>query len=304
MRILEANKHSNEWFAASIGMFDGVHCGHKSLIDRLRREAEAQHLIPAVITFRTHPANVLRPEHGVEMLMTLDQRLKALSDAGVNNVILMDFDQKLASLSAKEFMELLVKEYGVRLLLIGFNHRFGHNRSESFNDYARYGKELGIQVVQGEEMTSAGMAVSSSQVRQLLSKGWVETATRMLGSYFTIKGTVVHGFGNGRKIGFPTANVGELPEHQFIPAIGVYATIVWLDGMRYHGMANIGTRPTFNNGGLSVEVHILDFDQDIYGKQIEVQFVKMIRPEVKFNSVADLIAQLKKDKASIAALIK
>ena len=303
MKILEENTTGNLPLAATIGMFDGVHRGHRQLISTLQREAAARTFQPALITFRSHPANVLRPEKGVDMLMSLQQRLEAIEAAGIGQVILMDFNRELAALSAKEFMQLLRDCDGVRLLVVGFNHRFGHNRAENFDDYARYGEELGITLIRGEEMQLLGHKVSSSDVRGLLSEGWVESASRMLGHYFTMRGIVVHGFGNGRKIGFPTANIGRLPDHQFIPAKGVYAANVAVNGNRHLGMANIGFRPTFNNGGLSVEVHIIDFDQDIYDCPIEVEFVRMLRPEVKFNSVSDLVTQLNKDKLAIISSV-
>ena len=223
-----------------------------------------------------------------------------LEAAGIANCILLPFTAELSRLSAKEFMLLLRTEYNVRTLVIGYDHRFGHNRLESFEDYVRYGQELDIDIVQARAYTQENAKVSSSAIRELLSQGEVHTASRLLGYPYPLEGTVTDGYRVGRKIGFPTANLRVDHPFKLVPAEGVYAVKVEVEGQQHLGMLNIGHRPTLNNGAdRSIEVHILDFAGDIYRQNIRIEFLRFLRPETKFASIEELISQIEKDKEAI-----
>ena len=183
------------------------------------------------------------------------------------------------------------------MLVIGYDHRFGHNRAETFEDYCRYGRELGIHIMQASAYTQEQDKVSSSAIRRALQTGDIRTATKFLGYHYYLEGTVVDGYKVGRKIGFPTANLRVDFPNKLIPSIGVYAVYVYVNGEKHKGMLNIGYRPTINNGtDLSIEVHILDFQGDIYHQKMRIEFIDFLRPEEKFNSVDELVLQMQKDK--------
>lgn len=280
--------------AATIGMFDGVHRGHVWLIDRLKEFAARRGLGTAVVTFTNHPRNVLRPDAGMPLIMPLPRRIDLLAATGIDRIMLMDFTPELSMLDSAGFMELLSSHYGTAALLMGYNHRFGHNRDERFSDYVDCGRSLGIEVERADEYRGDFAPISSSIVRRLLNDGDVATAADKLGRHFGLCGTVVHGFARGRDIGFPTANVDVADTRLIVPRDGVYAVTVTLpDGSTHGGMANIGIRPTFNDGARrSIEIHIFGFDADIYGAEIEVRFIHRLRDERAMGSVEELKAQL------------
>ena len=292
--------HSLPPCAATIGFFDGVHRGHRFLLEQVKEEAAGKGLCPSVITFPTHPRQVLQPDFHPQLLSTPAEKLHLLEEAGIANCILLPFTAELSRLSAKEFMLLLRTEYNVRTLVIGYDHRFGHNRLESFEDYVRYGQELDIDIVQARAYTQENAKVSSSAIRELLSQGEVHTASRLLGYPYPLEGTVTDGYRVGRKIGFPTANLRVDHPFKLVPAEGVYAVKVEVEGQQHLGMLNIGHRPTLNNGAdRSIEVHILDFAGDIYRQNIRIEFLRFLRPETKFASIEELISQIEKDKEAI-----
>ena len=284
--------------AAAIGMFDGVHLGHMEIIRCLKEEALKRGLEAAVITFRNHPQLFFRKESDLKMIMSLDERLAKLSDMGIKTTILFDFDKPLSKLSAYDFIKKIRDEFGVRLLIIGFNHRFGHNKSDNFYDYCEYGLQLGVEIIQGKEYDGIYCPVSSSIIRKLISAGKVDDAMNCLGHPFTLKGEVVHGFKRGREIGYPTANILPQSNSIIIPHNGVYAiNIVMEGGKKYGGMVNIGTRPTFTSEKvISIEANIFDFSGDIYGQNLTLEFVKFLRSEMKMESVEMLKKQLKTDE--------
>lgn len=298
--ITPGTLHSLPPCAATIGFFDGVHRGHRFLLEQVKEEAAGKGLCPSVITFPTHPRQVLQPDFHPLLLSTPVEKLHLLEEAGIANCILLPFTAELSRLSAKEFMLLLRTEYNVRTLVIGYDHRFGHNRLESFEDYVRYGQELDIDIVQARAYTQENAKVSSSAIRELLSQGEVHTASRLLGYPYPLEGTVTDGYRVGRKIGFPTANLRVDHPFKLVPAEGVYAVKVEVEGQQHLGMLNIGHRPTLNNGAdRSIEVHILDFAGDIYRQNIRIEFLRFLRPETKFASIEELISQIEKDKEAI-----
>ena len=282
---------------ATIGFFDGVHLGHRFLINQVKVATSQTGWKSSVITFPVHPRQVIQSEFQPQLLSSPEEKIELLDTTGIDNCILLPFTRELSMLTAREFMQLLYEKYHVRMLVIGYDHRFGHNRAETFEDYCRYGQELGIHIMQATAYTQEQDKVSSSAIRRALLAGDVFTAKKYLGYNYFLEGTVVDGYKVGRKIGFPTANLSVDFPNKLIPSVGVYAIFVHVNGQKYKGMLNIGHRPTINNGNdLSIEVHILDFQGDIYHQKIRIELVDFLRPEMKFNSVDELISQMQKDK--------
>lgn len=288
--------------ALTIGFFDGVHLGHRYLVSELSELAKKRDFASAVLTFRTHPRQVLHSDYIPSLLTTADEKIALLKDTGVDYVVMTEFTQDLSMLTAQEFMRLLHDKLNVRCLIIGYDHRFGHNRSEKFEDYVRFGKEIGIEVVQSSPLVIDGINVSSSVVRKTISEGDVAKAAKLLGREYSLAGTVVKGFQVGRTIGFPTANIA-YDDSRMLPKDGVYAARVAVDSHLYDAMLYIGSRPTVNTGKISVEAYLFDFSDDIYGKKVNVCFMERIRESIKFNSVEDLKKQLEKDEIKAKQLM-
>ena len=287
-------------YVATIGFFDGVHLGHRHLLRQVIEVAQAYNQSSMVVTFAQLPRKVVNHDScRYSLLTTTEEKLSLLKMVGISHCEVMDFTPELASLTAYEFMQLLRNKYQVHALLIGYDHRFGHNRSEGFEDYVNYGKELGIDVIQATEYP----AVSSSRIRELLLSGDLQEANKCLGYPYMLRGQVVSGFHVGQTLGFPTANL-QVTAEKLIPANGVYAVMVDLDGKRYQGMLNIGTRPTLANGDeRSIEVHIFDFHNDIYNKELRLSLIKRTRGEVKFDTKEQLTLQLQQDAAEIKNIL-
>lgn len=282
---------------ATIGMFDGVHLGHVTLVDFLKQQALQQGKQSLVITFLHHPRQVLRPDEPFRLIMPLDQRLKQIEALGPDLLLAIDFTTVLAKLDSSQFIELLRDRYGVSMLVTGYNHRFGHNRGETFKDYCRHGEQLGVKVVRAPEYLGPYAPVSSTIVRGLIAAGRVVDAMHCMGRPHVIRGKVVHGFHNGRGLGFPTANVGEMDPQILLPHNGAYAVLAHVGGQVLQGMANIGRRPTLDNGDqLSIEVNLFDFEDDIYGEEISLEFISFLRLEFKMCGLEELKRQLSLDR--------
>ncbi len=290
---------------ATIGFFDGVHRGHTHLIEEVKTIARQTGMKSMVITFPQHPKQVLQPERqDLFLLTTLEEKLRLLEKTNVDSCLLLPFTGELAQYSALAFMRLLYDVYQVRTLVVGHDHRFGHNRHEGFEQYRHYGKMLGMQVVSGTPLEEDGFQISSSLIRRLLGTGDTARANRYLGYTYPVSGVVVKGFRMGRTLGFPTANISPCDSCKLLPMGGVYAVYVWVDNTRYRGMLDIGTRPTMGNGDhYSVEVHILDFHRDIYGETITVEFAHYLREDIKYPSIEPLIEQLKQDEIDTRQLL-
>ena len=289
---------------ATIGFFDGVHLGHRHLINQVKMAASLNGWCSSIITFPVHPRQVIQSNYQPSLLSSPEEKVELLGTTGIDNCILLPFTRELSQLTARDFMQLLYDNYKVRMLVIGYDHRFGHNRAETFEDYCRYGRELGIHIMQATAYTQEQDKVSSSAIRRALLSGEISTATKYLGYNYFMQGTIVSGYQVGRKIGFPTANLQVDFSNKLIPAIGVYAVRVSVNGQNYKGMLNIGHRPTINNGtDLSIEVHILDFEGDIYNQPMRIEFVDFLRPEAKFQSVDELVLQIQKDKEAALLML-
>ena len=290
---------------ATIGFFDGVHLGHRFLIEQVKELAKDQGLRSALITFPVHPRQVMKSDYRPELLTTPEEKIELLKAQGVDYCIMLDFTVELSQLSALSFMkDILQQRYNVSTLIIGYDHRFGHNRSEGFEDYVRYGQQIGMNVHRAQACMIDDLNISSSLVRTHLLEGKIDLSTRYLGYNYSIEGVVVGGYRVGRTIGFPTANLDLRESNKLIPSDGVYAVRVEVKGCLYAGMLNIGYRPTLDNGSKkSIEVHILRFDEDIYDEKIRLYFVSRIRSEMKFSGLDELIAQLKRDAAFVDSVL-
>lgn len=305
---------------ATIGFFDGVHRGHHYLIRQVGQVARERGWSSAVVTFPKHPRQVMQADYAPRLLVSFDEKMQLLAQTGVEGCILLEFTPELARLTARQFMQMLAADYGVAVLVIGYDHRFGHNRSEGFDDYVRYGRELGIEVIQAHQLPpdESGMAVSSSRIRQLLLQGEVAEASRMLGYDYFLQGEVESGYQVGRTIGFPTANLLPNDPFKLIPADGVYAVRVKLlddaspaGGQYVHpettnnGMLCIGHRPTLQNGpARSIEVHLFDFQGDLYHRTLRVEFVQFTRCEQRFDSLEALRERISLDEQEIRRLLR
>ena len=290
---------------ATIGFFDGVHLGHRFLIEQVKELAKDKGLRSALITFPVHPRQVMKSDYRPELLTTPEEKIELLKAQGVDYCIMLDFTVELSQLSALSFMkDILQQRYNVSTLIIGYDHRFGHNRSEGFEDYVRYGQQIGMNVYRAQACMIDDLNISSSLVRTHLLEGKIDLSTRYLGYNYSIEGVVVGGYRVGRTIGFPTANLDLRESNKLIPSDGVYAVRVEVKGCLYAGMLNIGYRPTLDNGSKkSIEVHILRFDEDIYDEKIRLYFVSRIRSEMKFSGLDELIAQLKRDAAFVDSVL-
>lgn len=289
---------------ATIGCFDGVHRGHRYLIRQVTQIGQEKGLHTTLITFPVHPRQVMQSDYQPQFLSCLPQKEALIQTLQVDYCLMMAFTRELSELSAYEFMKLLHERFNVCVLVIGYDHRFGHNRTETFKDYCRYGAELGIEVTQARALVEDGVSVSSSVIRNLLNNGEIAEANHYLSYRYFLDGTVIDGYKMGRKLGFPTANLQPSCPNKLIPAEGVYAVYVYIDEVRYMGMLNIGYRPTVHNGeNRSIEVYIIDFSGDIYHKQIRIEFMERIRREQKFESINALISQLNQDKDTVIRIL-
>lgn len=283
-------------YVATIGMFDGVHQGHRFVVSQVVEAARERGLQSMVITFD----HTMRRE---QVLTPLAAKLLLLSHTQVDRTEVLSFTDELRQMTARQFMEQVLKEQlGVKVLLTGYDNRFGYRREEGFEDYVRYGNELGIEVIQ----LPAKGEVSSSRVRQLLSDGQIAQANELLGYPYTILGHVEHGEHVGTKLGFPTANLVAEDACQLIPAKGAYAVKVRMENSVEwkHAMMNIGTRPTFDGQRVTLEVHVFRLHENLYGQQLLVSFIDRLRPEQRFDSAEALKVQLQQDAERAEDLLK
>lgn len=291
--------------AATIGFFDGVHLGHRFLINELKETAKAHNLPSAVITFPEHPRAVLHADYQPKLLNSFEEKLEQLASTGIDYCIVLDFTIGLSHLTAQEFIStVLADQLHVTTLLTGYDHRFGRDRKDGFEQYVDYGAACGMAVVKATPYDDGRTAVSSSEIRRLLQEYRVEEAASLLTYPYQLKGSIVDGYKVGRKLGFPTANIQVDEPFKIVPGIGVYAVWVYLKGERYKGMLYIGDRPTLHNGNnITLEVNILDFSGDIYNNEITVAFIYHVRGDIKFNSLDELKEQLGRDRETVDKLL-
>lgn len=288
------------------GTFDGVHTGHRVIINRLNEIAAKENGESVLLTFYPHPRMVLFPDDiDLKLLTTQEEKIALLEKAGIKHLIIHPFTKEFSRLTSLQFIrEILVNKIQTKKLVIGYDHHFGRNREGSFEHLTESGPLYGFSVEEIPAQDVDSIAVSSTKIRQSLREGNVKTASEFLGYYYTLSGKVIHGEKKGRGLGFPTANISVENRYKLIPAIGIYAVHVLLDGKTYNGMLYIGYRPTLNGRYQSIEVNIFDFDSDIYGKQITVQFKDRIRDDMKFDKMEELQTQLHHDKEMALNLLK
>ena len=307
MKIIDLKKESpHKGMVATMGFFDGVHLGHRHLISQVVQEANRLGQESAVITFPVHPRKVLDKNYQPPLLCGFDEKIEQLGTTEIDNTIVLDFTRQISQLTAKDFIQQILKDkLQIHTLFVGYDHRFGRNREEGFEQYKAYGQEVGMNVIEATSYTFGKETVSSSQIRYLLAQGDISLSNTFLSYNYTITGKIIEGYQMGRRIGFPTANIKLWERYKVIPTDGVYAVRVHIDERVYGGMLYIGNRPTFHEDShISIEVNIIDFDEDLYDKTITVEFVSFIRPDIKFASVGPLVAQINKDKAAVIEKLK
>lgn len=297
---------NSEGLVATIGFFDGVHLGHRFLIEELKRIAKDRGLPSAVITFSAHPRTVLQTDFHPSLLNTPEEKLAQLESTGLDYCIVLDFSKELSLLSAKDFITKVLKErFNVNTLLIGYDHRFGHDRKDGFEQYVTYGAECGIDVLKASPFETEHETVSSSVIRKKLLNGNVEDAAKLLSYPFSLTGQIVNGYKIGRKLGFPTANINVDNPDKLVPAIGIYAVWVYVDQEKYKGMLYIGNRPTLQNGNdITMEVNILNFNKDIYNSRITVSFIAYVREDRRFDTLDELKDQLEEDRKVVDQILQ
>ncbi|MBE3557036.1 MAG: bifunctional riboflavin kinase/FAD synthetase [Firmicutes bacterium] len=304
---LEAWETTDE-VAVALGTFDGVHLGHQAVLAEMRREAQAGHLLPIALTFDPHPRQVLAPGQSPQLLTTLEQRVSLLHRFGAQQVVIATFTKAFAGLAPEVFAEeLLAKRLHAKAVVVGYNYTFGAGGRGRPEDLEQLGKRLGFKTHIVPPVRSEGEIVSSSRIRSCLEQGKVEEALQLLGHEYVMGGEVVRGDGRGHALGFPTANLAVSPE-QLLPANGVYVAEVNFDeassSLKRWGLASIGTRPTFYaDAGRTLEVYILDYEGDLYGRRLSISLRHMLRPEQAFANAEALIAQMRADEAEARAYL-
>lgn len=281
----------------TIGTFDGVHLGHKKIIDRLTTSAAANDLKSVVFTFFPHPRMVLQKDTDLKLINTLDERVCILERTGIHELIVYPFSKAFSRLTALEFVrDILVEKLCVRKIIIGYDHRFGRNRTATIADLNAFGATFNFEVeeISAEEINE--VSISSTKIRTALHRGDIETANTYLGYAFMLSGTIVRGKGLGRQLAFPTANLHIEESYKLIPQNGVYVVKSTLDKRCIYGMMNIGFNPTVNGTKKTIEVHFFDLDADLYGRNIRIDLLIRLRDEQRFASVEALKAQLVKDR--------
>ena len=280
----------------SLGMFDGVHFGHISIINLLKSLAQENNLETAILTFWPHPRKVFNPNDEIKLLNTLNEKLNLLENANLDVVFLKSFDENFRNLTGEEFVrQILVQKLNVKHIIIGHDHVFGKNKSGNFELLQKLSKELDLVVQQLDAVKEGEFNISSTKIRNCLANGNIIGANKMLGYHYSVSGKVIDGKKLGRTIGYPTANI-EVDELKLLPKKGAYIVEVYVKNKFYKGMLSIGTNPTVNGDKLTVEVYILDFNKDIYGEEITVKFRDFLHEEIKFESLEKLIERLDEDK--------
>nr|WP_304144954.1 bifunctional riboflavin kinase/FAD synthetase [Mesoflavibacter zeaxanthinifaciens] len=289
----------------TIGTYDGVHIGHQKILKRVVALAQKEELVPTVLTLFPHPRMVLQKDDTIKLLNTIDERIELLKTIGIEKVIVKEFTKEFANLSAKDYVEqILVKELNTKQIVIGYDHHFGKNRSANIDDLKIFAKEFNFKVEEISAQEIEDVTVSSTKIREALNNGHIEIANAYLGYNYFISGEVVKGKGIGRTLDYPTANIHIKESYKLIPRDGVYVVKSVIDNTTIFGMMNIGTNPTVSGKSRSIEVHFFNFDKDIYGKNLKIEFLHWLRSEQKFESLEALKKQLNIDMTDALDHIK
>ncbi|WP_461532484.1 bifunctional riboflavin kinase/FAD synthetase [Sinomicrobium sp.] len=292
-----AENSEADFSAVTIGTFDGVHIGHRKILERLIETAKINKLQSTLLTFFPHPRMVLQQDSNIKLINTLDEKISILEKSGLDQLIIYPFTREFSRLTAIEFVrEIIVDKLRAKKVIIGYDHRFGRNRTATIDHLREYGETYDFEVEEiGVEEVDA-VSVSSTKIRRALEEGDIETANQYLGYDFMLTGEVVRGKGLGRQMGYPTANLHIEESYKLIPAKGVYVVKSKIDGKEVYGMMSIGLNPTVGGDRQTIETYFFDFDRDIYGKKIQIDMLKRLRDEERFDSVEILVEQLGKDR--------
>ncbi len=286
----------------TLGNFDGIHLGHQELIRMVIRRARETGGTSLVVTFRPHPLKILAPEKCPPLISIYEEKIRLIEALGVDALVKIPFTMDFAAMSPEAFVkDILCDLLGAKEIFVGFNYRFGKGRAGNIEMLRELGNRHGFTVREVEQVSLRGEVISSTAIRQLLKDGEVEHAARLLGRVYAVTGIVVKGDGRGRGLGFPTANIAA--KHAIIPSDGVYAVQLNVRDHFHDGIANIGLRPTFNKNIRAIEVHVFDFDEDLYGEDISLYFIRKIREEKKFKGPDELVRQITKDIASAREIL-
>lgn len=297
--------YNNQPSVITIGTFDGVHLGHKKIIERLCKFGQNNQLNSLILTFFPHPRMVLNKDYNLKLLSTIEEKKTRLETLGVDALVIEPFTLDFANLSAKDYVKtVLVEQLNAKHIIIGYDHRFGKNRTANINDLKFYGSSLGFTVEEIPVEDIEAVSISSTKIRHALHEGLIEKANRYLGDNYTIQGIVVKGKGIGKSLNYPTANIQINSDLKLIPKHGVYIVKCLIDNKFYWGMMNIGVNPTFDNNELSIEVHFLDYNGDLYGNTLNIELLKHLRNEKKFDSIENLKNQIALDESQTRDFIK
>lgn len=283
----------------TIGTFDGVHLGHQKIVERVVTTARQEGLLATVFTFFPHPRMVVQHDKGLKLIHTLEEKKQLLQQLGVDLLVVQPFNEAFAQLTAEEFVStILVEHLNVKKVIIGYDHRFGRNRTANIDDMRLFGKKYGFAVEEISVQEVDEVSVSSTKIREALNKGDVTTAEHYLGTPYSLTGRVVHGLKLGRTLGYPTANIQVTEDYKLIPKDGVYAVYSYIGGCKVYGMMSIGKNPTIEGKGASIEVYFFDFNSNLYDQKLTIEFVQYLREEQKFATIDLLKKQLQDDETA------
>ncbi|OUS15549.1 riboflavin biosynthesis protein RibF [Nonlabens dokdonensis] len=282
----------------TIGTFDGVHQGHQKILDRVVSRAKTEGLTSVLLTFFPHPRMVLQPDHDLKLINTIEERVELVANQGVENVVIHPFSKEFSRTTAYDYVKnILVDQLSAKVVVIGYDHRFGINRSASIEELKEFAALFDFEVIEISKKEVQEVAVSSTKIRKTLLSGEIEKTNNYLNRDFSISGIVKSGKKIGRTIGYPTANLHIDEVYKLIPAAGVYVTSSFINNKRVYGMTNIGTNPTVSDEAQqTIETYYIDFNEDLYNRKMELFFHKRLRSEEKFKDLEDLVAAMKKDE--------
>lgn len=298
-------KEENYPTVVTIGTFDGVHVGHRKIIDKLVANAKANKLNSTILTFFPHPRMVLQQANDLKLLNTLDEKIAILESSGLDQLIIHPFTKEFSRMSAEQYVkEILVDHINAKKVIIGYDHRFGRNRTANIEDLTEFGEKYGFEVEQISAEEVDEVSVSSTKIRKALETGDIATANSYLGYPYMFSGVVSRGRGIGKNLGFATANIHIEEKYKLIPKDGIYVVRTQYDGKLLYGMMSIGFNPTVQGSNRTIEVHLFDFDSDLYGETLRVEILQRLRDEEKFDSIEDLKLQIERDQTASLAYIE
>ncbi|MCX2681113.1 bifunctional riboflavin kinase/FAD synthetase [Galbibacter sp. EGI 63066] len=298
------SKEEGHYTVVTVGTFDGVHIGHKKIIDKLVANAKANDLKSTILTFFPHPRMVLQQDSSLKLLNTLDEKIAILEKTGLDQLIIHPFTKEFSRLTAEEYVrDILAESINAKKVIIGYDHRFGRNRTATIDDLIKFGQRYDFEVEQISAEEVNEVSVSSTKIRKALNQGDIKTANTFLGYNYMLTGTVATGKGLGKQMDFPTANIQIKERYKLIPMKGVYVVKSEYEGKTIFGMMNIGYNPTVNGEKKTIEVHFFNFDEDLYDKEIRVELLERLRDEKRFDSIEELKKQLGEDKKTSLAYI-